>query len=106
MSRTKKLQIVTQIISLILFTVFLFTGSVQLWMGIFLGSVFMTLFFGRFYCGWICPINTVMKLVTGIKVRFKIRSFAVPKILKKPVFRYGMLAAFLLAFVKIGRAHV
>src|SRR5690554_3010299 len=106
MSRTKKLSIVTQLIALFLFIALLITGRIQVWMGIFLGSVVLTLFFGRIYCGWICPINTVMKLVTGIKARFKFRSFAVPKLLKKPVFRYGMLAAFLLAFVKIGRAHV
>lgn len=99
MSRTRKLQIVTQISALALFIVLLFTGRVRLWMGIFWGSTIMTLLFGRFYCGWICPINTVMKLITRVKTRLKLKSFAVPEILKKPVFRYGMLVVFLLGFV-------
>ena len=95
----KKLQIVTQLTALALFITLLVTGRIQVWMGIFLASVVLTLFFGRIYCGWICPNNTVMKLVTGIKARFKLKSFAVPELLKKPAFRYGMLAAFLLAFI-------
>jgi ferredoxin-type protein NapH len=99
MSRVKKLQIVTQLTALALFITLLVTGRIQVWMGIFLASVVLTLFFGRIYCGWICPNNTVMKLVTGIKARFKLKSFAVPELLKKPAFRYGMLAAFLLAFI-------
>lgn len=99
MSQAKKLQIVTQLTALALFITLLVTGRIQVWMGIFLASVVLTLFFGRIYCGWICPINTVMKLVTGIKARFKLKSFAVPELLKKPAFRYGILAAFLLAFI-------
>ncbi len=99
MSLGRKLQVVTQTGAMVLFVVLLFTGRVQLWMGIFLGSAVLTLLFGRFYCGWLCPINTVMKLITEIKTRLKLKSFAVPETLKKPVFRYGMLAAFLLCFV-------
>jgi len=98
-SRTNKLNIITQLIALILFIVLLITGRIQVWMGIFLVSAVLALFFGRIYCGWICPINTVMRLVTRIKTRFKLKNFAVPEPLKKPVFRYGMLAAFLLTFL-------
>ena len=63
MSRTNKLNIITQLIALILFIVLLITGRIQVWMGIFLVSAVLALFFGRIYCGWICPINTVMRLV-------------------------------------------
>lgn len=99
MARTKKLQIITQIVSLVLFAVLLLTGRIQLWMGLFLVSAVLTLLLGRFYCGWICPINTVMKLVARIKARFELKSFAVPETLKKPAFRYGMLMVFILALV-------
>src|SRR5690606_25073131 len=86
-------------IALISFILLLLTGRIQAWTGILLVSAVLALFFGRIHCGWICPINTVMRLVTRIKTRFKLKNFAVPEPLKKPVFRYGMLAAFLLTFL-------
>lgn len=99
MNRNKIFQTTAQIISLVLFGVLLLTGKIQLWMGIFLASIVAALFFSRFYCGWICPTNTVMKIVTKVKHRFKLKSMSVPEVIKKPVFRYGMLGALVVAFV-------
>lgn len=99
MARTKMFQTFIQIVSLILFGVLLFTGKIQLWMGIFLIGIVAALFFSRFYCGWICPINTAMKIVTKFKNRFKLKNMSVPEVIKKPFFRYGMLGALVITFV-------
>ncbi|MDD3840145.1 MAG: 4Fe-4S binding protein [Clostridia bacterium] len=89
----------SQVLFLLLFIALIYTGKIQIWMGVFAISVIFTLFFGRFYCGWICPINTVMNLVTNIKDRLGRKSLSVPRFIKKSVFRYGVLIVFILTFV-------
>jgi ferredoxin-type protein NapH len=84
---------------LLLFSMLVVLGRVQIWMGIFLLSVILTLFFGRFYCGWICPINTVMNFVAKIKSQLHLKGLTIPEFVKKPFYRYGMLTAFILAFI-------
>ncbi|NMD42396.1 MAG: 4Fe-4S binding protein [Firmicutes bacterium] len=96
----------SQIIFLVLFAVLIITGRMQLWMGLFALSVILALLFGRFYCGWICPINTLMKGIIWVKRKLKIGKFNTPFLITHPFFRYAFLAIFLLAFVfvmKTGR---
>lgn len=97
----KMWQKITQIIFFILFSVLIITGKMQLWMGLFALSMILALFFGRFYCGWLCPINTLMKAVTGIKRKLKLGELKIPQLFKRPLFRYGFLALFLLVFVLV-----
>jgi len=91
----RKIQTTLQLLFLALFLFLLARGKVQLWMVIFLGSAVAGLFRGRVYCGWICPMNTVMRLETWLKKKFRIQSFAVPRWLTHPVVRGGILAIFL-----------
>lgn len=103
---TRIWQKTTQIIFLALFAVLIITGRMQLWMGLFALSVILALFFGRFYCGWLCPINTLMKAVTWIKRKLKIGALKIPRLLTHSFFRYGFLALFLFTFgfvMKSGR---
>jgi ferredoxin-type protein NapH len=60
------IQIVLQYILLIAFIALIFIGKVQLWMVLFLLGVATSFLLGRIYCGWICPINTTIKLTTKI----------------------------------------
>ena len=99
MHMAKILRVILQTLFLILFFLLVFVGRVQVWMGIFLLSAILTLFLGRFYCGWICPINTVMNVVAKIKSKLHLKSLPVPGFVKKPFYRYGMLTAFILAFI-------
>lgn len=94
----KILRTLTQILFLLLFIMLVITDKIQIWMGIFLLSFILALFLGRFYCSWLCPINTVMNMVTKVKIKFHLKSIPVPQFIKKPLFRYGMLIAFILAF--------
>ncbi len=95
----KTLRRISQALFLLLFTLLVFKGKIQVWMGIFLASLTLTLFLGRFYCGWLCPINKVMNLITKIKKKFRIKSLSVPESIKNPIYRYIILAGFIFTFV-------
>lgn len=91
----KRIQATLQLVFLALFLVLLAKGRVQIWMVVFLGSAIAGLFFGRFYCGWICPMNTVMRFETWLKRKLHIKSLATPNWLKQSWVRIAILIAFL-----------
>ena len=92
----KTFQVITQLAFLSLFVALTLLNRIQLWMGIFIVlGIIGTLIFNRFYCGWLCPINTGIKGVNWLKRVLKIGSLKIPAFLKKPVIRYLVLGAFL-----------
>ena len=90
----KKRKIV-QIFSLVLFILLIVLDKVQLWMVIFGGSLLLSTYFGRFYCGYICPINTGMELIDDNADKKKRKRKLVPMAFKNPIIRYSILALFL-----------
>src|SRR5690554_2750481 len=52
-----------RLVFLALFFVLVVTKRFQLWLVLYLAGVILSLFFGRIYCGYICPMNTVMRHV-------------------------------------------
>lgn len=84
-----------QLLSLGLFIGLLALGKVQLWMVIFGGSLLLSTFFGRFYCGYMCPINTGMEVIDNNASKRKRKRKPVPNFFKNPIVRYGILALFL-----------
>ncbi len=97
----KYLQPVLQIIFLAIFIFLIISGKVQLWMGLFILSVPAALLLGRVYCGWICPINTVMRGITWIKKKLRLKSAGTPGWLTKPWIRLFVLGLFIAAFIFI-----
>lgn len=93
-----KLQLIIQLLFLVLFIVLIITGRVQIWVGLFLLGVIASLYLGRIYCGWICPINTVMNGVTWLKKKVGLKKQAVPRGLTSSWIRYLVLALFIAAF--------
>jgi polyferredoxin len=72
---TKKityLRLFVQIISFIAITLTL-TILAQWAYLVFGVIILLTVFFGRFFCGWICPLGLYMDLITYIRKAFKIR---------------------------------
>lgn len=86
---------IIQIIFLSLFIVLIVLGKVQLWMAVFGGSLLLSTYFGRFYCGYICPINTGMEAIDDHASKNKRKRKPVAKFLKSPIVRYGILVLFL-----------
>lgn len=88
-----------QIIALIAFIVVIVLGKMQLWMIVFAVSLLLSIYFGRFYCGYLCPINTGMEVIDNYNDKRKKQRRAVPKFFKHPVVRYGVLIIFLALMV-------
>jgi len=93
-----KLQLIIQLLFLTLFIVLIVTGRVQVWVGLFLLGVVASLYLGRIYCGWICPINAVMNGVSWLKGKLGIKKQKTPQFLTKPWIRYTVLLLFIAAF--------
>lgn len=91
----RSIQTVIQVVFLVLFIGLMSVGKIKFWMLIFLTGVLATLMVGRIYCGWICPINTVVSILTKIKRLLKIKDHPIPNWIKSPWIRYGLLALFL-----------
>lgn len=53
-----------------------------IWLGLFLVSLFSATIFGRFYCGYICPMNTVMGATGKLSKKLNWRTKSVPKVLQ------------------------
>lgn len=71
-----------QIGFLLLFLFLMFSGKAQVWMAFIFLSVLLATFFGRFYCGWACPINTFIKPITFIKKKINKNNTLVPNFFK------------------------
>ena len=93
------IQKVIQVVFLGLFILLFFTGKIQIWGIILLTGIIASLYFGRVYCGWICPINTAMAPVTVFKKRMGFDKQKIPAILKTNALRYMMLALFAATFM-------
>ncbi len=92
------IQKIVQITTLALFILLIAVGKVQLWMGLLILGTLAAFIFGRFYCGWICSINTVLMGVTWVKKKLKIKSLEMPEFLKRPIVGYALFAAFIGVF--------
>lgn len=76
----KRLQInIIRIIFLGLFIFIMLKGTPILWLGIFGVSLVAALFFGRIFCGWICPMNTLMIVTELLLNKFNIKLKDSPK---------------------------
>lgn len=92
---------IIQGVVLVLFLALIFLGKVQLWMGIFFGSLLLSTFKGRFYCGYLCPINTVMEVIDNDAEKKKRKRVKTPKWMKSPFVRYFILGLFLATMVLV-----
>lgn len=95
----KSLQIILQILFLALFIFLIINGRVQVWMGLFITAIIATFLLGRVYCGWVCPINTVMRGITWIKKKLHMKSCRIPAWLTKSWIRILVLGLFIAMFI-------
>lgn len=78
----KKARLFFQLLFLVIFFFVIAQGSMFIWLGLFMVSLFGAVFFGRFYCGYICPMNTVMGVTGKLSKKFKWQTKSVPRLLK------------------------
>lgn len=71
-----------RLLFLALFFFLVTKGKMMLWLGIFAVSFLAAIMFGRIYCGYVCPMNTMMILTEWISKKLKIQSANTPNWLK------------------------
>lgn len=92
----QKIRLLVQILFFGIFLVLMFINKAQLWMGFIFLSLILASFFGRIYCGWACPINTVIRPINWMKKKFRIKNKPVPNILKSEKSKWVVFIFFLI----------
>lgn len=83
-----------QILFLAGFVFLMVMNKAQLWMGFIFVSILLATFFGRFYCGFACPINTLMRPVSFMGKKLGTQKKKVPEILKSQKPRWAAFGLF------------
>lgn len=95
------IQWLIRLLFLALFVVLFVQGKVMLWLGLYGVSLVLAVIFGRIYCGYVCPMNTVMIPTEWISEKLKIQTDKYPKWLESGhlawFFLIGSIAAMVLA---------
>jgi len=94
-SRAHAARILTELAFLVIFGFLFLKGSIQLWLGVFVGGAILSVFVSRLFCGWICPMNTVFRPIAWLRARLGIRALKTPGFLARPAVRYIFLGLFL-----------
>jgi len=88
---------------LVLFVLLILNGKMVLWLVIFAVSLVAELVFGRFYCGFLCPMNTVMIPTDWLARKMKIQTDKVPAWLKSGNTAWVILAVSLISMIFLKR---
>lgn len=86
-----------------IFVFLLIRGTPMLWLAIYGGTLVLAIFFGRIFCGYICPMNTLMVPTDSLAKKLKIQSKNTPKWLTHPILPWIFLVVSLLAMVLLKR---
>ncbi|MGI6751937.1 MAG: 4Fe-4S binding protein [Anaerovoracaceae bacterium] len=70
---------IIRLLFLSLFAFLLVQGKMMLWLGLFGVSLLAALIFGRIYCGYVCPMNTLMVPADWIAKNLNIQTHKIPK---------------------------
>ena len=79
---------IIRILFLALFIFLLANGKVLLWLALFAVSLVAALIFGRVYCGYACPMNTLMIPIEWLSKKLKLQTADTPKWLKNGYFTW------------------
>lgn len=84
---------VSRILFFILFAYFIAQGRMMTWLAIYGITLLLAPFFGRIYCGYICPMATVMEPVDRYANKWKWQTDRIPKWLGSGWFAWVMFIA-------------
>jgi polyferredoxin len=99
----KHIATIIRLLFLALFVFLLVTGKTMLWLGLFAISLFAALGFGRIYCGYVCPMNTLMIPAERISKKIKIQTQESPKWLRSGYFSWISLIVSIAALLLLKR---
>lgn len=90
---------IIRILFLALFLLLFIKGKVMLWFALFAVSLIVALIFGRVYCGYVCPMNTLMIPTEWLSKKLKIQTKKTPKWLKNGYFTWISLLVSIVAML-------
>jgi len=91
----QKIRLGVQLVFLGIFIALMLLGKAQIWMVMIFTSIILAAFFGRFYCGWMCPMNTLMRPTSWLSKKLKLTKKEVPSVLKAKKIKYLAFITFL-----------
>lgn len=95
MMSKKYFRIVSQIAFIGLLIILLYINKLQLWIVVFIIGALASVGLGRFYCGWICPMDTLSRPMRWLKDKFSVNDLGVPDILRSRKLRYSIVLIFI-----------
>lgn len=81
------------------FAVVLFSGKMQIWLLLFAAGVLCSVFFGRLFCSWACPMGTLFRPIGWLYAKWRVTRLKTPRFFTMPAVRYALLAGFLAAML-------
>jgi len=95
MKHVRRTRILTfsRLVFLSLFIILVSTGQFQLWLIVYICGVLASPILGRVYCGFACPMHTIMRPVEKISRKLGVQRQSLPQWLENPNLRYVMLVA-------------
>ncbi len=84
--------VIIRILFFALFVSVLLLGKMFLWLAFFAASLIAAIFFGRLYCGYACPMNTLMGPIESVSKKLKLQRTSVSKWLRGGIFPWVFLA--------------
>ncbi|HHY38884.1 MAG TPA: 4Fe-4S binding protein [Clostridia bacterium] len=102
----QRIRTVVQLVFLVAFIALWRLGKMQVWMSLILASAFLAAILGRVYCGWICPIHTLMRPLEWVKARLGSKHLPVPSWVCSPVLKYGLFVGMIVAMILTTRRGI
>ena len=70
---------IIRVLFFVLFIFLLLNGKMMLWLALYAVSLLAALLFGRVYCGYVCPMNTLMIPTEWLSKKLKLQTVNSPK---------------------------
>lgn len=93
-----------RVLFLALFLFLVYKGKTMLWLGLFGISLGLAALFGRVYCGYVCPMNTLMIPTEKLSIKLKLQTKVRPNWLTSGVFPWFALGGSVTVMIFARRA--
>ncbi|MBS3986233.1 MAG: 4Fe-4S binding protein [Selenomonadales bacterium] len=81
-----------EVVLFIVFALLVVTGNMVIWLAVFVVGLLTAALFGRYFCGYICPMNTLMRVSEKVAKRMNWQRDTIPTWLRNPNMPWFVLA--------------
>jgi polyferredoxin len=90
---------IIRLLFLAIFFALVLTGNLKIWLLLYIVGVLLTPFFGRAYCAYVCPMNTIMRPVQDASRKMNIQRRKLAKWMESPILPWTMLVVTALTMI-------